>query len=88
MPKPRGETQNLKDPRGQLGSFLRHWIDRHHDGDESRLATAMDVSPRVVRYWIAGTKSPKFATFNKLAKALGFSDWARLAVAVNKHAGN
>lgn len=82
MPRPRGPTKNYNDPRGQLGRFLRAWIDRHYSGDESQLAKAMGVSDRAVRKWCEGAASPRLTDFGRLADALGYSDWAALAAAV------
>lgn len=82
MPRPRTPTKNEGDPRHELGRFLRAWIDRHHAGDESRLAKAMGVSDRAVRKWCEGAASPPLSDFGRLADAMGYADWGSLAVAV------
>jgi hypothetical protein len=83
--KPRNETKNQDDPRGQFGAFLRDWIDAKHDGDEKRLATMLDMSDRAVRLWMAGDTGPAFSDLGRVAKALGYADWAALAAAVVRH---
>lgn len=79
--KPRSTTKNADDPRGKFGSFLRHWIDKHHDGDESRLASTLGVSPRAVRKWCEGTHGPKFERLDDIASAMNLGEWTDLAAA-------
>lgn len=79
--KPRAQTKNTDDPRGQFGAFLRDWIDRKHDGDESRLAAALGISDRAVRKWCEGANAPPLADLDRIAKAMGYSDWGALASA-------
>lgn len=79
--KPRSEPKNQDDPRGQFGAFLRDWIDRKHGGDEARLAEILDVSDRTVRKWIEGANGPAFSDLDRIAKAMGYSDWAAMATA-------
>ena len=82
MGKARGQIKNTGDPRGQFAAFLRDWIDRKHGGDESRLAGALGVSTRTVQYWMIGEKSPRFEHLHKIATAMGYSDWSKLAAAI------
>jgi transcriptional regulator with XRE-family HTH domain len=84
MGKARGQVKNTGDPRGQFGAFLRDWIDRKHGGDESRLAATMGVSDRAVRRWMSGDNAPPLSDLDRLAAALGYDDWSKLAVAVVK----
>ena len=84
MGKARGKIKNQDDPRGQLAAFLRDWIDRKHGGDANRLAKSLGVSVRTIRYWATGQKSPQLADLNKVASALGYRDWSKLAAAVVK----
>lgn len=81
VPRDRKEP-NLSDPRGQLGAFLRQWIDKHHGGDESRLADAVGVSDRAVRKWCEGAAAPDLFKLDALAKAMSYDDWTKLASAV------
>ena len=83
--RPRTKEPNLKDPRGQLGSFLRSWIDKHHAGDEGRIAKALGVSPRAVTKWCEGESAPDLFKLDLLAKEMGFADWTKLAAAVARH---
>jgi hypothetical protein len=80
--KPRSETKNADDPRGQFGKFLRWWIDRHHGGDLGPLAQSLDVSERTIGKWAEGAHSPALQDFDRVAKALGMADWGELARAV------
>lgn len=83
--KPRSQTKNTDDPRGQFGAFLRDWIDRKHDGDESRLAAMLDVSDRAVRKWCEGANAPPLADLDRIAKAMGYTDWGAMASAAVRH---
>lgn len=84
--KPRGETKNTDDPRGQFGAFLRDWIDRHDDGDESKLADKLKVSDRTIRKWCEGANAPPLGDLQRIAEKMGFADWSKLAAAIVKHA--
>jgi hypothetical protein len=81
-PRPRDPVNNANDPRGQLGRFLRAWIDEHYDGDESKISEPMGISERAVRKWCEGNAAPSLSDFAKLAKVLKFRDWAALALEV------
>ena len=84
--KPRTETKNASDPRGQFGAFLRHWIDKHLGGDEKRLADKLDLSDRTIRKWIEGANGPAFQDLDRIALAMGYSDWGALASAAVRYA--
>lgn len=84
--KPRSQTKNTDDPRGQFGAFLRDWIDRKHGGDEDRLAQLLHVSSRTVRKWAEGSNGPAFSDLNRIALAMGYSDWAAMAAAAIRYA--
>lgn len=84
MGRPRNQP-DLSDPRGQLGAYLRAWIDRHHAGDEDRLAKVLGVTPRAVRKWCEGASAPDLVKLDSLAKEMGFADWMKLAAAVSRH---
>jgi transcriptional regulator with XRE-family HTH domain len=77
--KPRSETKNLSDPRGQFGAYLRDWLDRNHKGDEDAIAAKLGVSSRTIRKWCEGSNGPAFADLDRVAIALGFVSWAEVA---------
>lgn len=82
LPRQRDPVNNPNDPRGQLGKFLRAWIDDHYDGDESKISGPMGISERAVRKWCEGNAAPSLADFDRLARVLKFKDWATLALEV------
>lgn len=84
--KPRSEPKNPDDPRGQFGPFLREWIERHHGGDEKRLADSLGMTDRAIRKWMLGDSGPAFSDLETVAQLLGFADWADMARAIVKHA--
>lgn len=86
MAAPRRTIKNASDPRGQLGAYLRHWIDTHHGGDASRLAKSLGVSVRAVQKWCEGSNSPAMADLGRVAEAMGFANWGKLATAACRHA--
>jgi transcriptional regulator with XRE-family HTH domain len=86
MGRPRTKPRDLTDPRGQLGAYVESWIDKHHGGDKSRLADALGVSLRTVSKWCEGEHSPDLPMLDTLAKAMGFTDWGKLACAAIRHA--
>lgn len=75
---------DLSNPKGQFGAFLRWWLDKHHAGDETPLANSLEVSERTIRKWCEGAAAPDLANLDNVAKAMGFDDWSKLAVAVVK----
>lgn len=83
--RPRREIENMNDPRGQFASLLRHWLDKHHHGDGAPLAKSLGVSLRTIQTWAKGQAGPPLADLNRVALALGFSDWSKLAAAAVKH---
>lgn len=83
--RPRTKEPDLADPRGQLGSFLRHWIDKHRQGEVKGIADATGVSERAVTKWCEGESAPDLYKLDLLAKEMGFSDWTKLAAAVARH---
>lgn len=84
--RPRGDTVNADDPRGQFGSFLRHWVDTKQGGDEKPLAKELGKSDRTIRAWITGHHGPAFEDLDRIAKAMGYANWAKLAAAVVRYA--
>ena len=84
MTRPRTKEPDLTDPRGQLGAFLRHWIDKHHAGDAKRLADALGITPRAVTKWCEGESAPDLVKLAALAKEMGFDNWAKLGAAAIK----
>lgn len=86
MGRPRSKPRNLSDPRGQLGAYVESWIAKHHDGDRQRLADALGVSLRTIGKWCEGEHGPDLETLGKLAAAMGFDDWSKLAAAAVRHA--
>jgi transcriptional regulator with XRE-family HTH domain len=82
--RPRTKEVDLTDPRGQLGAYLRHWIDTKGRGDVKAVADATGVSPRAVTKWCEGESAPDLLKLDVLAKHLGFDDWSKLAVAAVK----
>lgn len=85
LSRPRTKEVDRNDPRGQLGLFVRHWIDKHHGGDKSRLATALGISARAVAKWCEGEAAPDLLKLDQLAKEMGFADWSKLASAAVKY---
>ena len=83
--RPRNEVENLDDPRGQFGVFLRAWIDKNHDGTPTKLAGALKLKVRTIQTWAKGQSGPAFADLNRVALAMGFADWSKLAVAIVRH---
>lgn len=83
--RPRDDVENQGDPRGQFALFLRDWIDRKHGGSPQPLAKALDCDIRAVQRWMKGQNGPAFGDLDRVANALGFSDWAKLAAAVTKY---
>ena len=83
----RKETENVGDPRGQFGSFLRHWLDSQPDrtAAKERIANAAGVSTRAVGKWEEGVAGPPLQYLDDIAKAMGLKDWAKLAAAAVKH---
>ncbi len=84
LSRPRTKEVDATDPRGQLGIFLRHWIDTNHGGKLDRLAEATGVSARAVSKWCEGESAPDLLKLDILAKAMGFADWSKLAAAAVK----
>jgi transcriptional regulator with XRE-family HTH domain len=82
--RPRTKEPDLTDPRGQLGAYLRYWIDKNHAGDAKRLADALGISARAVTKWCEGESGPDLFKLDLLAKEMGFSDWSKLAAAAVK----
>jgi hypothetical protein len=83
VPQHRKRTENMGDPRGQFGSFLRNWLDRQSDRTEAkrRVAAAAGVSERAVGTWELGTNGPPLQSLDSIARAMGYADWAKLALA-------
>lgn len=83
MPASRKRTENMGDPRGQFGSFLRNWLDRQADRGEAkrRIAEAAGVAEKAVAMWERGSNAPPLQSLDSIAKAMGYSNWAKLAVA-------
>lgn len=84
MGRKRSKPRDLTDPRGQLGAYVEAWIDKHHDGDKSRLADSLGLGLRTVQKWCEGESSPDFSTLNRLAQLLGHADWIALGGAVSR----
>lgn len=84
MGKTRGRIKNQGDPRGQFGAFLRDWIDRKHGGSPKPLAESLGVAVRTVQHWAGGAGGPAFEDLDRVAVALGMSDFAALALALRK----
>lgn len=81
----RKPTENMGDPRGQFGEFLRDRIEKHFGGDEEKIAKALGLSTgRTLRKWMEGVHGPAFQDLDKIAKALGLDDWYALTAAVKK----
>lgn len=85
MGRKRSKPRDLTDPRGQLGAYVEAWIAKHHDGDRQRLADALGVSLRTVGKWCEGEHAPALEMLDQLAKAMGHSDWGKLATAAVRH---
>ena len=75
-PQPRQDTKNAEDPRGKFGAFLAHWLERHGKTTHE-LAKTLEVSERTVRKWREGAHGPSFEDLDRVAQALGYSDWSR-----------
>jgi transcriptional regulator with XRE-family HTH domain len=81
----RKPTENMGDPRGQFGEFLRDRIEKHFGGDEEKIAKALGLSTgRTLRKWMEGVHGPAFQDLDKIAKALGLDDWYAMTAAVKK----
>lgn len=83
--RPRDEIENRDDPRGQFALFLRDWVDQHHGGSPKPLSDVLDCDVRAIQRWMKGQNGPAFGDLDRVAKALGYSNWATLAAAVVKH---
>lgn len=84
MGKPRGKIMNTGDPRGQFGAFLRDWLDRKHEGSPEALAKSLRISVRTVQHWASGSGGPPFGDLDRVAVAIGYSDFAAMAAAVKR----
>ena len=82
--KPRNETKNLTDPRGQFGTFLRWWLDRQPT-DAKPLHKRIGVSERTIRKWCEGANAPALQDLDRIAVAMDFENWAVLAARVIRH---
>ena len=80
--RPHSDVENTGDPRGQFGLFLRAWLATHSATD---LADELDVSIRTVQTWAKGQAGPAFQDLDRVAVAMGFADWSRLAAAIVRH---
>lgn len=81
-------TKNTNDPRGKFGRFLRAYLARKDDKDANDLAKKLGRNPRSVRLWLQGETGPAFADLDRVADALGYSNWATLAAAVERFCEN
>lgn len=77
-------TKNTGDPRGKFGRFLRSYLARKDDKDGNDLGKVLDKSPRTIRLWAQGEAGPAFADLDRVAVAMGYSNWATLATAVER----
>jgi hypothetical protein len=77
MPAPRAnKTKNLTDPRGVFGAFLEHWLDKNRKS-LSEFAGTLGLTPRAVGKWREGTSGPSFDDLDRVAHAMGFSDFGK-----------
>jgi transcriptional regulator with XRE-family HTH domain len=88
MSRPRTKVVDTSDPRGQLGVYLRHWLDKKPDPPEAIEAVAgvCGVTTRAVTKWCEGESGPDLAKLNLLAIHMGFADWSKLATAAVRFA--
>lgn len=84
-------VENPDDPRGWFGLFLREWVEkqsvRQNKGRVAvidELAKTLKMKRRGIQKWLQGIGGPSFGDQEKVAKALGFSDYAKLSAAVVK----
>lgn len=84
-------VENPDDPRGWFGLFLREWVEkqsvRQNKGRVAvidDLAKTLKMKRRGIQKWLQGIGGPSFGDQDKVAKALGFSDYAKLSAAVVK----
>ena len=80
--RPQHDVENTDDPRGQFGLFLRAWLETHSAKD---LAEELGVSIRTLQTWGKGQAGPAFQDLDRIAAALGYSDWSKLAAAIVRH---
>jgi len=74
--QPRQDAKNTSDPRGKFGAFLAHWLDRQRKTTHE-LAATLNVSERTIRKWREGAHGPAFEELDRVAVALGYTDWSR-----------
>ena len=86
-PANRKPIKNQGDPRAQFAAFLRSWIDKHHGGDEERLAKSLGVTGRAIRKWCEGASGPAFGDLDTVAEALGYADWFAMVRAIERFSG-
>lgn len=84
--RPAEHIENLGDPRGQFGRYLRHLL-AVKKMTAAQLAEKLGKKKRAVQTWTKGQSGPAFADLDNVAKALGFRDWSKLAEAVVKFQG-
>ena len=77
-------TKNTGDPRGKFGRFLRAYLARKDDKDGDDLGVELGKSARTIRLWAQGEAGPAFSDLDRVAEAMGYSNWATLAVAVER----
>lgn len=78
-------TENTDDPRGKFGRFLRDWLARHDDRKGDALASELGMKDsRSIRWWAQGKSGPQFADLDRVAEAMGYQNWAKLAAAVER----
>lgn len=82
--RPAEQIENTGDPRGQFGRYLRHLLDSGRI-DGADLAKTLGVSVRTVQTWAKGQAGPAFGDLDRVAVALGHTDWSRLAAAVVRY---
>ena len=79
------QTSNSDDPRGRFGRFLRAHLARKGDKKGDDLADALGMeSGRSIRLWMQGETGPAFKDLDRVARAIGYENWAKLAVAVER----
>lgn len=91
VPAPPNDVENPDDPRGWFGLFLRDWVERQSVRRKcgrvaviDDLAKTLKMERRGVQKWLQGVGGPSFGDQDRVAKALGFSDYAKLSAAVVK----